>query len=121
MLINNYLPSLSNNKKPTTMKNIIFICGLGLLLSSCAMVSYVGDKYTPSTSVDVFYSAHDVTKPYKVIGHMTYPAGYGTEAIKAKFAQYGKSIGADAVVITGNQGLKDSEYAYATADALKYN
>jgi hypothetical protein len=103
------------------MKNFLIICGLGLMLSGCAMVSYIGDKYPPSTSVEVFYSAHDVTKPYKVIGHMTYPAGYGTEALKAKFVTYGKSIGADAVVITGNQGIADSEYAYATADALKYN
>ncbi|MBS1530193.1 MAG: hypothetical protein JSU01_07795 [Bacteroidetes bacterium] len=103
------------------MKNFIFICGLSLLLSSCAMVSYVGEKYPPSTSVEVFYSAHDVTKPYKVIGHMNYPAGVGTDAVKAKFIAYGKSIGADAIVITGNNGLQGSEYAYVTADALKYN
>ena len=103
------------------MKNFIAIVSLSLLLSACAAVSYVGDKYPPSTSVETFYSAHDVTKPYKVIGHMTYPAGYGTDAIKAKFVEYGKSIGADAVVITGNQGLKDNEHAYVTADALKYN
>jgi len=103
------------------MKNYLIICGLSLLLASCAMVSYVGEKYPPSTSVDVFYSTHDVTKSFKVIGHMTYPANAGTEAIKAKFVAYGKSIGADAVVITGNQGIMDSEYAYATGDALKYN
>ena len=103
------------------MKNLIFILSMGLLLSGCAMVSYVGDKYPPSASVDVFYSAHDVTKSYKVIGHMTYPVSYGTDAIKAKFVAYGKSVGADAVVITGNQGIMDSEYAYATGDALKYN
>jgi hypothetical protein len=103
------------------MKNFFIICGLSLLLSSCGMVSYVGDKYPPSASVEVFYSAHDVTKSYKVIGHMTYPVSAGTEAIKAKFVAYGKSIGADAIVITGNQGIAESEYAYATADALKYN
>lgn len=98
------------------------IIGLFCLLSlGCAMVSYVGEKYPPTTSVEIFYSTHDVTKSFKVIGHMTYPASEGTEAIKAKFVAYGKSIGADAIVITGNQGIMNSEYAYATGDALKYN
>jgi|SRR3569833_2021121 len=103
------------------MKNFIAILSLSLLLAGCAVVSYVGDKYPPSNSIEVFYSAHDVTKSYKVIGHMTYSASEGTEAIKSKFVEYGKSVGADAVVITGNMGLKDSEHAYVTADALKYN
>lgn len=102
------------------MKNFLIISGLSLLLCGCAVVSYVGDKYPPSSSVDVYYSAHDVTKSYKVIGHMTFP-NVGTEALKAKFVEYGKSIGADAVVITGTQGIKDSDSAYVTADALKYN
>lgn len=103
------------------MKNLILICGLGLLLSACnAMVDYIGDKYPPTTSVDVFYSAHDVTKSYKTIGHMTYPNS-GVESVKARFVAYSKSIGADAIVITGTQSTKDNQAAYVSADALKYN
>jgi hypothetical protein len=104
------------------MKNHrIILAGLCLLLSSCvAMVTYIGDKYPPSTTVDVYYSAHDVTKNFKVIGHMSYP-NYGQENVKKAFIKYAQSIGADAVVITGTESTKDTESAYVDADALKYN
>ncbi|MBS1526312.1 MAG: hypothetical protein JST19_11725 [Bacteroidetes bacterium] len=101
------------------MKNYLIAIGISLLLSSC-MVTYIGDKLSPTTSVDVFYSAHDVTKPYKVIGHMTYPNS-GKEGVKDKFVKYGKSIGADAIVITGTESTSDTQSAYVNADALKYN
>jgi len=103
------------------MKNFIAILSLSLLLSSCTvMVDYIGDKYPPSNSVEVFYSAHDVTKQYKVIGHMNIP-NVGQEQAKASFIKYGKSIGADAIVITGANSTKDAQTAVITADALKYN
>ena len=84
------------------------------------MVDYIGDKYPPSNSVEVFYSAHDVTKAYKVIGHMNIP-NVGQDKAKDAFIKYAKSIGADAVVITGTSSTKDNQSAYITADALKYN
>jgi hypothetical protein len=103
------------------MKNFIFICGLSLLLSSCTvMVDYIGDKYPPSSSVDVYYSTHDVTRAYKVIGHMNIP-NVGKEQAKTSFIKYAKSIGADAIVITGTESTKDTQSAYVDADALKYN
>ena len=102
------------------MKNFLIICGLSLVLSGCAMVTYLGDKYPPTTSVDVYYSAHDVTKSFKVIGHMNYP-NTGQDAVKEKFIAYAKSIGADAIVITGTESTKDLQSAYVDADALKYN
>ena len=102
------------------MKNyhIIFF-GLCLLLSSC-MVTYLGDRLSPTTSVDIYYSAHDVKKDYKVIGHMTFPNA-GQNYVKAKFIAYAKKVGADAVVITGTEGTRDNQAAIVTADALKYN
>jgi hypothetical protein len=103
------------------MKNFIFICGFTLLLSSCnVMVDYIGDKYPPSNSVDVYYSAHDVTKAFKVIGHMNIP-NVGQDQAKASFIKYAKSIGADAIVITGANSTKDAQTAVINADALKYN
>ena len=102
------------------MKNYLIASVLCLLLSSCGVVTYLGDKYPPTTSVDVYYSAHDVTKAYKVIGHMNYP-NMGQNAVKAKFIQYAKSIGADAIVITGTDATKDNQAAVVNADALKYN
>ena len=103
------------------MKNYqIAILGLCLLLSSCTVpVAYFGDKLTPTANVDIFYSAHDVTRPYKVIGHLTYP-NFAQDQVKAKLSAYAKTIGADAIVITGTDATKDNQAAVVNADALKY-
>jgi hypothetical protein len=103
------------------MKNYhIIIIGLCFLLSSCVTVSYLGDKLPPTSSVDVYYSAHDVTKQYKVIGHLSCPSA-GTDLVKEQLTTYAKKIGADAIIITGTQATKDNQAAVATADALKYD
>ena len=92
-----------------------------LLLSSCsALVNYIGDKYPSTTTVDIFYSAHDVKKEYKVIGHLTYPNA-GTDAVRSAMENYGKKIGADAIVIIGIESSKDAQSTVVTADALKYD
>jgi hypothetical protein len=104
------------------MKNIkYFLTALSFffLLSSCATVSYFGDRGTPTTSVDIFYSAHDVKRDYKVIGHLTYP-NKNQDAVKAKLSDYAKSVGADAIIITGTAATKDDQSAFVNADALKY-
>ena len=107
------------------MKNYhILFLSLCLLLSSCAAVapSYFGDKLPPTTSVDVYYSAHDVTKQYKVIGHLTLE-NFGQEWVKAKFIAYAKTIGADAIIITGSTvdlSGKSGGSDIVNADALKY-
>ena len=103
------------------MKNyrLILTC-ICLLLSSCATVSYFGDKLSPTASIDIFYSAHDVKKAYKVIGHLTY-VNHGQDKVKAKFSEYAKSIGADAIIISGTESTIDAQAVYVNADALKYN
>jgi len=107
------------------MKNhLLIIAVFCFFLSACAvsMPSYFGDKFPPTTNVDIFYSTHDVKKEYKVIGHMNYP-NIGQEAVKDKFIAYAKSIGADAIVITGNtvnDGTKSGSDV-VNADVLKYN
>jgi 5,10-methylenetetrahydrofolate reductase len=104
------------------MKNLLLIISI-LLFVACGMVqpTYFGDKLPPTTAVDLYYSAHDVKRPYKVIGHLTIP-NIGQEAVKAKLINYAKTIGADAIVITGNtvnDGTKSGS-DIVNADALKY-
>jgi hypothetical protein len=105
------------------MKNLKYlIIGFGLLLSSCAVpVTYFGDTYPATSSVEVYYSAHDLKREYKVIGHMSVNnAGWPQEKIRQRFVDYAKSIGADAVIITGTQATRDNSTAAVNADALKY-
>jgi hypothetical protein len=95
-----------------------------LLLSSCLTLkpTYFGDKFPATTSVDIFYSAHDVKQAYKVIGHLTI-ANIGQDSVKSKFVAFAKTIGADAIVITGNTvdtgGKTGSDIV--NADALRYD
>jgi len=106
------------------MKNYhIMLACICLFLSSCAIqVNYFGDKLAPTSNVDIYYSAHDVKKEYKVIGHMNL-GNIGQELVKQKFVGYAKSIGADAIIITGNTvdngGKTGSDVV--NADALKYS
>lgn len=104
------------------MKNLLLIISIALF-TACGVVqpSYFGDKLPPTTSVDLFYSTHDVKQPYKVIGHLTIP-NIGQEMVKSRLINYAKTIGADAVVITGNtvnDGTKSGS-DIVNADALKY-
>ena len=105
------------------MKNyhIIIIAGFCMLLSACAVpITYFGDKLVPTTSVDIYYSAHDVKKEYKVIGHLTCQNFTDQERVKAELSKYAQKIGADAVVIIGTDATKNDQAAVVNADALKY-
>ena len=106
------------------MKNLLLIISI-MLFVACGVLqpSYFGDRLPPTTSVDLYYSAHDVKRPYKVMGHLTIPNIYKQDTIKSKLIAYGKTIGADAIVITGNtvnDGSKSSS-DIVNADALKYD
>jgi hypothetical protein len=104
------------------MKNYhLMLLGFCLLLSSCAVpINYIGDRLTPTSSVEIFYSTHDVKKEYKVIGHFTCVNNLDQEDVKAQLINYARTVGADAIVITGTDATKDNQAAYVNADALKY-
>jgi hypothetical protein len=100
----------------------ILLFSICLFLSSCAVqASYFGDTLPATTSVDVFYSAHDVTKDYKVIGHLNCANG-NQETVKRLLTDKAKAIGADAIVITGNTVDSSGKYGsdVVNADALRY-
>jgi hypothetical protein len=105
------------------MKNYqIATLALCLLLTSCAVpVTYFGDRLTPTTNIEIYYSAHDVKQQYKVIGHLTCANSNNQEAVKSKLSAYAEQIGADAIVILGTDATKDNQAAVVNADALKYN
>src|ERR1700753_725937 len=97
----------------------LIVLSVCYLLTSCATATYFGDKYPPTTTVDTYYSAHDVKKDYKVIGHLTYP-NLNHETVKNSLVIAAMKIGADAIIITGTDATKDNQAAVVTADALKY-
>ncbi len=109
----------------TITKNFrpLFFAGILLLLGACATTAYVGDRYAPTTTIDVFYSGKDVKREYKVIGHISEksPGLNGDEWAKKQIIAKGQEVGADAVIILGfNYAGSDEAEKYQKAEAIKY-
>lgn len=92
-----------------------------LLLSSCASIGYLGDKYDATTKTDVYYDPKDVKQDYKVIGHFStdYNSAMRESYYKNKLTEKAMSIGADGVIILQTTGNGDHETV--RADAIKYS
>lgn len=73
-----------------------------LFFSGCASVNYVGDAFTPTETVDIYYSEAAIDQEYDLIGH-----GLGSgfwvrnRKIQSKLIKEAKEKGADAILITG--------------------
>lgn len=86
-----------------------------MLLSACSQpVVYNGDRLPKTKMTEVYYSASEVKRPYKVIGHIK-AHKYADNIVKRDLIYFGKSVGADAVIVTGGDNK------YVNADAIKFN
>ncbi len=76
---------------------------LVILLSACVETDYVGETYTPTSSVDVYYSMADVERPHKVMGKITATAmdGWDSEDMVMELKKQAMARGADALVVEG--------------------
>lgn len=74
-----------------------------LLASGCVSVNYVGQSYPPTTSVDIYYDAADITRPYSVMGRAQAIADEGTNSreFEQGLRKEAMSHGADAVLVEG--------------------
>lgn len=89
-----------------------------LLLASCTLPpQYTGQKLASTSIVDIYYSANEVKRPYKVIGHFAMHK-YIKSAVEKGMVYGGKKIGADAVIILGADSINKN---LIDADALKYD
>jgi hypothetical protein len=92
------------------MKHTLHYCIAALLLvimaASCSPnLYYLGDTYTATDTVQVFYNLQDIKQPYKVIGRITnQPAGFDTETIKNKMILKAQQVGANGIVFDDLHG-----------------
>lgn len=99
-----------------------FVISIGfcLLLSSCVQpLKYVGEKNTPTTSVAVVSSEDEISKPHKVVGHLTIHK-YSPAIMRKYLEKHAKEVGADAIIIPPDNALK-SMSGSVTVDVLKYD
>ncbi len=83
-----------------------------LFLTACGGddvdVNYLGDSYTPTSHVDVYFSEDDVTEGYLVMGHAT-ADGDDTEALQETLIEKARESGADGIIFEGFDRVETGE------------
>jgi hypothetical protein len=71
------------------------------LLAGCTTTDYLGKTYPPTQHVDVFYSPHDVTRAYEVMGEIRAEGDdiVSYASMQQKLVQEAMQKGADAILI----------------------
>ena len=101
---------------------------LFLFVSACAEVDYVGESYSPTAHVDVYFSENDVEKDYKVMGHAVAHAGEFVSIGKLQEAliKEARKRGADGIImyglsrIPGHDATIDEDEKQIRAAFIKY-
>ena len=81
----------------------VFLLFLALCSISCGpTVYYLGDSYTPTTEVAIFYDEKDVERAYTTMGRMTHDQfiNYSPEIIREEMVKEARLRGADAIIFT---------------------
>lgn len=75
----------------------------GLLCVGCAYTEYSGTNFQPTTRVDVYFGADQITKKYTVMGEAKTEGGedMSFEQIEQKMVKDAMAKGADAILIEG--------------------
>lgn len=104
------------------MKNLYAITVFCLFLAACAQPGvYVGTHLPRTKKVDVFHSAAEVKKHYRVIGHLV-ERNYNDDIIVKQVAFDAKKVGGDAVIIIGiDASITTGHPDRVAADVLKYD
>lgn len=92
-------------------KIILLILSIVLFFPACGDdvdVDYLGDSYTPTSHVDVYFSEDDVTEGYLVMGHAAADGG-DTEALQETLIEKARDSGADGIIFEGFDRVKTGE------------
>ena len=92
-------------------KIIMLILSMLLFVTACGDdvdVGYLGDSYTPTSYVDVYFSEDDVTEGYLVMGHATADGG-DTAALQETLIEKARDSGADGIIFEGFDRVETGE------------
>jgi hypothetical protein len=92
------------------------------IVSCSPLIYYVGDNYSQTSDVQVFYSAKEIKREYKVIGHMTKEISYKSESDKKAMIKEAKKHGADGIIFSDINLNPDrkSDQATVKAELIKF-
>jgi len=85
------------------MRYALAVLLLLALAVGCTKIDYIGEEYPPTSSVEMFFSADDVERDYKVMGHLVATADDFVSAgkMQKKIMETAREKGADGVIILG--------------------
>ena len=89
----------------------VLILSMILFFTACGDdvdVDYLGDSYTPTSHVDVYFSEDDVTEGYLVMGHATADGG-DTETLQETLIEKARDSGADGIIFEGFDRIETGE------------
>ena len=89
----------------------VLILSMLLFVSACGDdvdIDYLGDSYTPTSYVDVYFSVEDITEDYLVIGHATAEGG-DTEVLQEKLIEKARESGADGIIFEAFDRVETGE------------
>ena len=93
-------------------KTVVLILSMILFVTGCGGddvdIDYLGDSYSPTSHVDVYFSEDGITKGYLVIGHAT-ADGEDTEALQEKLIEKARESGADGIIFEGFDRVETGE------------
>lgn len=89
-------------------KQILFLFISIALLSCSSGVKYLGNSYTPTENVKIFFNTSDIDKPYEVIGKVYLDVEENTkdEKIQNMILNKAKEHGGDAVIMGNLQVIR---------------
>lgn len=88
-------------------KYVIFALAPLMLLFSCGIsFHYMGDTLPPTTNVDIYYSSHNVKKPYTVFGKAS-DSGINIKKIQSRILEEAKKHGANGIIYSNMQSSNE--------------
>lgn len=99
------------------MKNLLMsfalVCAVIFTFGCSPTINYLGETYTPTTQVDLFFDEADIQKQYKVIGVMKNEGNdmefNYLDDIKTEMIKKAKEQGGDAILFVGSYTEKVTE------------
>lgn len=89
---------------------------LNLFLTACGDdIDYIGDTYSPTSHVDVYFSEDDVSENYQQMGHATAEGGTAEE-LQERLIEKARENGADGIIFEEIDRVKTGETT--TVDAV---
>ena len=106
----------------------LFAAAFCFFISSCAplaispSIEYLGDTYSPSKSIDVFYEARQIKKKYRIMGRVTRETIFKSEKTRMHMIELAKGKGADGIIFLDFESKinETSRYSIIKAELIKY-